>query len=259
MDQIANHNEESERMDLATPYEKAKAEYLSVATTADKGTAHSAWEGLLAAYAATSALKTLSSGMEYQASRVHAPVGSTLEPEVQPAVLSQLREAFDIISAAILRSSEAKQLSFFRVVAQLFESSNAPTLELSTGRDPSSLQTHIVEFKRAMIHTATIVGEVTEVDDHKVVVKFSDEGESEEREFFWSQIKVEKGSLVRGDRVKGRTELERLPRLDENKARAALTAIREKAATLAHGMANDSAPHVTPEAQEAADRARNIQ
>ena len=121
---------------------------------------------------------------------------------------------------------------------------------------PISITDSQHERKPEPLHTATIVGEVTDVNERTILVSFSYEGEPEDREFYWSQIKAVKGSLVVGDRVKGRTELELLPRLDKANAHSALVAIRERAAALARGMANGLSLHVTPEAQEAADRAR---
>ena len=109
----------------------------------------------------------------------------------------------------------------------------------------------------AVMHTAVICGEIEVVDDHRIVILFTHDGESERRVFFQSQITAEGRKPIVGDRVVGRTQLNLMPNLDEDKVRVEMSNLDREATLFADEMGSATQPPITPETQQVANQKRN--
>jgi pSer/pThr/pTyr-binding forkhead associated (FHA) protein len=107
------------------------------------------------------------------------------------------------------------------------------------------------------VHTALVPGEIIEIDDHKIVVRFEFDGEEEEREYYWSSLRIprEKLSLRVGCLVEATTDLFVLSPEDETAVEDELDAIWSTGAKQAKQKDALVPVRITPEAQQEADRA----
>ncbi len=226
-------------------YETVRAQFRSKKASGED--AHSEWKRLIEAQALRTIIGAFTSKVPGYLPRT-VPGESVLRQPDKNILATKLREAFAALEESVLSSEQADKLELLRLIGHF--ASNAPSM----------VETHIVEMgdtgKLPVVHSANITGEVVEVDEWKAVVTFSQDGETELRDFPWSMVKGGKGRLAVGDRVKAYTELELIPRKSDGEVMAASKEIHSRAENFAKGLKGASAPPITVEAQQAADSAR---